>query len=494
MGGCTLLLSGFALMSGILLSPAVGGAGSERLGSSHIPAAVAQLAPAGNLPGAQRLNLAISLPLRNSEELDHFLQQLYDPASPDYRRYLTPEEFTQRFGPTKQDYQALMDFAKSNGLRVTTTHPNRLVLDVEGAVADIQKAFHLTLRVYRHPREAREFYAPDVEPSVDFGIPILRVSGLDNYALAHPNLQLRPVGAPATATPNSGSGPGGTYLGRDFRTAYLPGSLLIGTGQSVGLVEFDGFYANDITNYESQSRLPNVPLTVVPIAGGVGTPGSGNTVEVSLDIEMVISMAPNVSRIYVYEAPNSGTHWVDLLSRMANDNLSRQLSCSWGGGSPDPASEQIFKQMGAQGQSFFGASGDSDAFSGSIPFPTDSPNITQVGGTTLTTGTRSSYQSEAVWNWGLQPNGSYAGTGGGISTDNALPSYQQGVSMSANKGSTTMRNVPDVAFVADNVYVIYGNGKTETAGGTSCAAPLWAAFTALINQQAGPPGRPRSAS
>jgi uncharacterized repeat protein (TIGR01451 family) len=447
---------------------------------------VAQLAPAGNLPGAQGLNLAISLPLRNEQELDALLQQLYDPASPNYRRYLTPEQFTQRFGPTEQDYQALMDFAKSNGLAVTTMHPNRVVLDVEGAVTDIQKAFHLTLRVYRHPREAREFYAPDGEPSVDFGVPILHISGLDNYALPHPNLHERPAGLAANATPHTGSGPGGTYQGRDFRTAYLPGSLLNGTGQSVGLLEFDGFYGGDITNYESQTRLPNVPLTVVPINGGVGTPGSGVT-EVSLDIEMVISMAPGVSRIYVYEAPNPSP-WIDLLSRMANDNLSKQLSCSWGNGSADAAAEQIFKQMGAQGQSFFNATGDSDAFTGAVEFPSDSPNITQVGGTTLTTGTRAAYQSETVWNWGLY-NGSYSGSSGGISTFYTIPSYQRGISMSANQGSTTMRNIPDVALTADNVYVVSGNGSTTTVGGTSAAAPLWAGFTALINQRAAAVGQ-----
>ena len=468
-----------------LLLPA-GEADLQKLKSSHVPAALARLTSIGTLPAPQRLNLAISLPLRNEQELDALLQQLYDPASPNYRHYLTPAEFTQRFGPTQQDYQALMDFAKSNGLTVTVTHPNRVVLDVESAVADIQKAFHLTLRLYRHPREAREFYAPDVEPLVDFGIPILRVSGLDNYALPHPNLQVRPPDVATNINPNAGSGPGGSYQGRDFRTAYLPGFSPSGTGQSVGLLEFDGFYGIDITNYESQARLPNVPLTVVPINGGVGTLGSG-VIEVSLDIEMAISMAPGLSRIYVYEAPNSGGQWVDTLSRMANDNLSKQLSCSWGGGSPDPASEQIFMQMGAQGQSFFSASGDSDAFTGSINFPTDSPNITLVGGTTLTTGTRAAYQSETVWNRGFQsqpPPAGYVGSSGGISTYYPIPSYQKGISMSANQGSTTMRNIPDVGMVAENVYVFYGNGSTTFVGGTSCGAPLWAAFTALINQQA----------
>src|SRR5439155_5207537 len=298
----------------------------------------------------------------------------------------------------------------------------------------------------------------------------------------------------ANATPNAGTGPGGTYRGSDFRRAYVPGTTLTGAGQSVGLLQFDGFYTNDIAIYASQAMLPNVPLTVVPVNGGVSTPGSDNG-EVCLDIEMVMSMAPGVTNIYVYEAPNPSP-WVDLLSRMANDNLSRQLSCSWGEivpGRIDPTAEQIFQQMAAQGQSFFNASGDDDAFTGPIPFPSDSPNITQVGGTTLTTGAGATYASEMVWNWRIPnepPRAGYAGSSGGISTYYPIPSYQQGINMAANYGSTTMRNVPDVALTADNVYVVSNNGSTSTVGGTSAAAPLWAGFTALINQQAETAGLP----
>jgi uncharacterized repeat protein (TIGR01451 family) len=473
----------FALLLALGPAPAAPAAERQRVNGGHIPAAAARLAAVGKLPGSQRLSLAIGLPLRNQQELDTLLQQLYDPSSPNYRRYLTPEQFTERFGPTQKDYQALMDFAKSNGLAVTATHPNRVVLSVAADVTDIQRAFHLTMRVYRHPREERDFYAPDVEPSVAFGVPILRISGLDNYSLPHPNFKLRL----ANATPKSGTGPGGTYLGSDFRTAYVPGTELTGAGQSVGLLQFDGFYASDIASYASQAGLPDIPLTVVPIDGGVSTPGSNNG-EVCLDIEMVMSMAPGLTRIYVYEAPNPSP-WVDLLSRMANDNLSKQLSCSWGGGSPDATAEEIFKQMAAQGQSFFNATGDSDAFVGAIEFPSDSTNITQVGGTTLTTGTGATYTSETVWNWGLQGS-SYVGSSGGISTYYLIPDYQLGINMSANQGSTTMRNVPDVALTADNIYVVYNNGSTGTFGGTSCAAPLWAGFTALVNQQAGAAGRP----
>jgi uncharacterized repeat protein (TIGR01451 family) len=448
----------------------------------HIPAAVSKLTPLSLENSSDRLQLAIGLPLRNQDDLTNLLQQIYDPASPNFHRYLTPEEFTARFGPTEADYQAVIRYANQNGLIVTATHPNRVVVDVEAPVANIEKSFHVTMRNYQHPREARTFHAPDTEPTVDLAVPILHISGLDNYSLPHPKLKPRPSALTAKATPKWGSAPGGAYQGNDFRAAYSVGSLT-GAGQSVGLLQFDGYYPADITNYESQAGLPNVTLVNVPVRGGVNTPGSG-VGEVSLDIEMVMSMAPGISKIIVYEAPNPSP-WVDLLSRMANDNLAKQLSCSWGGGPPDPTSEQVFLQMALQGQTFFNASGDSDAFTGAIDFPSESTNITQVGGTTLTTtGPGGSYTSETAWNWGDDE-----GTSGGVSTTYAIPTYQQGINMTANLGSTTMRNIPDVALTADDVYVVYGNGSTGVFGGTSCAAPLWAGFMALVNQQAAMGGR-----
>jgi hypothetical protein len=458
-------------------------AGKRVLSGHHVPAATAKLTPVGKAPGTERLNLAIGLPLRNEAELDAFLQEVSDPASPDYRHYLTPEEFTARFGPTEKDYQALVQFAKAQGFKVTGKHANRLLLDVEGAVSDVEQTFNLKMRRYKHPTEDREFHAPDVEPTVDFSMPILHISGLDNYALPQPRVRVRPEGPIPNATPMSGSAPGGAFMGYDFRAAYVPGTSLTGAGQSVGLLQFDGFYQSDITAYESQTGLPDVPVTVIPVHGGVTLPGSG-AMEVSLDIEMAISMAPGLSQVYVYEAPNNNAYWVDLLSRMADDNLAKQLSCSWGGGSANASAEILFKQMGAQGQSFFNASGDSAAFTSGVPFPSDSTNITEVGGTTLTTGSGGVYGSETVWNWG---NGT--GSSGGVGSHYGIPGYQTGVSMAANQGSTTMRNIPDVALTGDNVYVLYGNGKTHTAGGTSCAAPLWAGFTALVNEQAAQLGR-----
>jgi uncharacterized repeat protein (TIGR01451 family) len=452
----------------------------------HIPEAAKRLTPIGRENSTDHLQLAIGLPLRNQDELTNLLQQMYDPASTNYHHYLTPEEFTARFGPTEADYQAVVQYARRNGFTVTTTHPNRLVLDVDASVGDIERTLHLEMRRFQHPTEARTFHAPSAEPTVDLAVPILHISGLDNYSLPHPNLRLRPAEV-ENAAPKAGSGPGGAYRGSDFRAAYSVGPLT-GIGQSVALLQFDGYYASDIATYESQAGISAVTLTNVAIDGGVSTPGSGVN-EVSLDIEMVVSMAPGVSRIIVYEAPNPSP-WVDLLSHMANDNIAKQIGCSWGGGGPDPSSEQIFLQFAAEGISFFNATGDSDAFTGAIPFPSDSTNITQVGGTTLTTtGPGGNYVSETAWNWGLV-KGSYVGSSGGVSTTYKIPPWQQGIDMTANLGSTTMRNTPDVAMTGDNVYVIYGNGTNGAVGGTSCAAPLWAAFTALINQQAAAGGRP----
>jgi hypothetical protein len=219
-----------------------------------------------------------------------------------------------------------------------------------------------------------------------------------------------------------------------------------------------------------------------------------------LDIELAIAMAPGLSGIVVFEAGPSGLQ-NDILNTMAASNQIKQLSCSWGwGGGPSTTTDNIFKEMAAQGQSFFVAVGDSDAFTvGSSSVngvdntsldhaPSSCPYITVVGGTTLsTTGPGGSWSSETTWNWGLD-DGSYVGTSGGVSSYYSIPAWQEGISMSANGGSTTYRNIPDVALTANNVYVAYGDGSSATFGGTSCATPLWAALVALMNEQAASTG------
>jgi subtilase family serine protease len=462
----------------------------------HVPRAALQLK--GVLPSTQELKLAIGLPLRDTNGLERFLTELYDPANPNYRHYLTPEQFADRFGPSESDYAAVMAFAKSNHLTLTHIHSGRMLLDVSGSVADIQKAFHIVLQTYSHPAEARDFYAPDMEPTVESNLPVLDVSGLNNYALPHPK-SLHPDTEAAGAIPRTGSAANGGYIGNDFRAAYFPGVTLSGSGQQLGLVEFDGYYSSDIASYETAAGIAAIPLQQVLLDGYNGTPttgaSSGNS-EVSLDIELAMAMAPGLSKIVVFEAGPNG-YPNDILNDMAASNQIKSFSCSWGwGGGPSGTTDNIFKKMAAQGQSFFNAAGDSDAFtSGSASAngvdnptlansPSSSPYITVVGGTTLTTaGPGGAWASETVWNWG-PTDGSDVGSSGGISSYYPIPAWQSDISMSANGGSTQYRNIPDVALTADNIFVNYGNGRTGSFGGTSCAAPLWAAVAALLNQQA----------
>jgi uncharacterized repeat protein (TIGR02543 family) len=456
----------------------------------HVPHALTrfQLKSIARLPATNRLNLVIGLPLRIRQVLTNLIDQIYDPAGPKYHRFLTPEQFTEMFGPSEEDYRTLVNFAKANHLAVTGTHSNRTLLDVQGAAADVERTFHVTLRVYQHPTENRTFFAPDTEPLLDLGVPLLHITGLDDYDQPRPNFRTLPLGVGGGPTPNSGSGPNGTYMGNDFRHAYAPGVSLTGVGQVVGLLELDGYDQSDITRYETQAGLPNVPLQNVRLDGFNGSPGTNNG-EVCLDIEMAISMAPGLSKVVVYEAPNGPSpYWLDILNEMIfptlGEPLAKQLSCSWT--LPDNTSaDQAYQQLIVQGQSFFQSSGDWGAYYHNIPQLSDSPYVTVVGGTTLSTGTGGAWQGETTWNSHYDATaGHFWASGGGVSEIYSFPSWQLGVANQLNQGSSTMRNAPDVSMVADGIWTTYNSGSQGKTGGTSAAAPLWACFMALVNQQA----------
>src|SRR5579871_3442285 len=174
-----LFLIGIAVSMGALRADAAALQSVHR----HRPAILSQLTPIGPLDKTRELNLAISLPLRNQAGLTQLLQEISDPKSPNYRHYLTPEQFTAQFGPTQNDYQAVLAFAKANGLTVTAQYANRMIVDVKGTVPVLEKALHVTMLSYQHPIENRTFFAPNADATLDLSVPVLGISGLDNYAL-----------------------------------------------------------------------------------------------------------------------------------------------------------------------------------------------------------------------------------------------------------------------------------------------------------------------
>ncbi|HZM10023.1 MAG TPA: protease pro-enzyme activation domain-containing protein [Candidatus Limnocylindrales bacterium] len=451
---------------------------------NHVRPAVSsgQAVPVGLLPSSQRLNLAIMLPVRDQGELTRFLDRLYDPSSPDYHQFLTVAQFTEQFGPTHQDYQAVIAFAKANGLTVTDTPANRLLVDVNGSVAQIEKTFHVGMKVYLHPTENRTFYSPDREPSLDLSVPVSHIAGLNNFSIPRSMLK-KGSAAQQNLTSNVGSGPGGAYLGSDMRAAYYGGTALTGTGQAVAMVEFDGYNMSDVTG-TFDGHTYTVPINNVLIDGASGG-SDGDDGEQVLDIVQAISMAPGLSQLRVYIAPittSIGVGDVDMFNKIATENIAKSISCSWGWNPADTAAnDPIFQEYAAQGQNLFVASGDSGAYTGSnatdSSFPAEDVYVVAVGATDLTTnGAGGPWQSEVAW----------ADSGGGPADNGfAIPSWQIGVADTANGGSNTIRNVPDVAAEGNFDNYLCDQGSCQGGwGGTSFAAPRWAGFLALVNQQA----------
>lgn len=500
-----------ACLALLLLSATSLPAAERQVLQGHVPAAVRvfNLNPVDRLPATNRLHLGISLPLRNNEALGKLLKGIYDPASPQFHQYVTPEQFNERFGPAEADYEAVIRFATANGFTVTHKTPGRSYLDVEAAVPDVEKALHVTLRRYQHPAEGRLFFAPDAEPSLDLEVPVLAISGLNDYEKPHPRIHLLPKGE---AMPKGGSyhdPKGGTlYMGADFIHAYASNVTADGSGQVVGLFEYDGFTPADITAYEETNNMPLIPVQQV-LLGSVtqNNPNNGDG-EPSLDIEMAIAMAPGLEKVVFYNGSDIDGILTEMADPTQGETRPRQLSSSWGS-DVDGGTSNCFARLAAQGQSYFYASGDSSAlpvdpngpggtYTNGASAADLEPYMTQVGGTALSmTGAGVAWQSEVVWGAsGPNPHGSpdFSGSSGGIQTTIPIPDYQKPVNMSAVGGSTTQRNVPDVAMPGIYVLDIFTdtNGVQNYAGvvGTSAAAPLWAGFAARANQQAKEQGKP----
>ena len=439
----------------------------------------------GRLPPEQTLQLTLVLPLRNQAALTALLGRLYDPSSPDYRHFLSVAEFTEQFGPTSSDYQAVADFAQANGFTVTGTPANRLIVPISGSVEQINAAFHVSMNVYRHPTEDRTFFSPDREPSLNLSVAVKHIAGLNNFSIPHPTVIKATDGQALPLV--TGSGPGGNYLASDMRAAYYGGTTLTGTGQVVGLLEFGGYNLSEVNStFSTAGQSYNVPVNNELIDGAIAGPGSNSDAEQVLDIVQAIGMAPGLSQVLVYIGNDAeGVDDANVLNAMATDNIAKQISVSWGWVPDDPSTDDVFfQEFEAQGQTVFVASGDEGAYDAAIIpyfYPAEDEYVTAVGGTHLNTnGAGGSWASETAWN-------SYgAGSGGGISPDDIpIASWQSGVANSSNGGSATLRNVPDVAMEGDfDNYLCANNYCDGGWAGTSFAAPRWAGFMALVNQQA----------
>ena len=444
----------------------------------------------GRLPSNQVLQLNLVLPLRDPSGLKSFLKDLYNPASPSYRQFLTPQQFTARFGPTQDQYDTVLRFATTYGFQVVGGSRDAMDVEVKGSVANIEAAFHVNMRTYKHPTESRDFYSPDTEPTMDLPFNLWHISGLNNYSIPHPMFVskndyaaahgIQPDQVVSHAT--TGSGPSASFLGSDMRAAYYGGTALNGSGQNLGLLEY---YGTDLADLNTYYTNVHQTLGITPVL--LSTDGTSTScvyhrcddTEQTLDMTQALGMAPGLKSLVMYVG---STDTAIIGAMTTHSPLPTTIGCSWGWTPADPTTlDPYFEKMSAQGQNFFAASGDKSTWSSTNEaWPADDAYVVSVGGTDLITASAAGpWKSETAW----------VDSGGGISPDGiAIPTWQQlgGVINSSNKGSTTLRNGPDVSANANFTFYVCADQKACTAnsyGGTSFAAPMWAGYIALVNQQ-----------
>jgi subtilase family serine protease len=451
----------------------------------------------GRMSANQSLQLNVVLAVRDEGGLENFLREIYDPSSPSYRHFLTVEQFTQRFGPSQEDYDAVVRFAEENGFTVVGGSRDAMDVQLKGSVATIENAFHVTMGLYHDPLQNRGFYAPDREPTVDLPFQLWHISGLDNYSIPRPELVRR---APEIKPPaTTGSCPQQSFCGSDMRAAYYEGTSLTGKGQNIGLLEFKGYDIHDLNAYYKNAKQKRTAAIK-----GISTDGTPlkclysencDDGEQILDMTQSLGMAPGVTAVYVYVGSSDTAI---LGSMVSHKPLPLQLSASWAWfPDVDPKTDNpYFKRMAAQGQSFFKGAGDLGGWQYYyVCWPCDDPYVTSVGGTDLTTkGPGKGWASETVWCYQI---GVGCGGGGVSPYYFPIPEWQKlkGVITKANEGSTYYRNGPDVSANANFTFYTcddqghdpyYGGHEcgANIYGGVSFATPMWAGYLALANEQA----------
>jgi hypothetical protein len=526
---CLFLLgTGITISYSLLERPAGARANTLVTLPGHVPALIKKSQLLGPTDPMTSITLMIGLRARNQAGLQAYVDSISRRSSATGRHYLTPAQVTTAFSPLPASQNDIISYMQQMGFTETATFKHHLLIGFQGTIGQAEQAFHIQINNYRSPTGS-EFYAPSSEPGVPaaLGSIIQSVSGLDTVAhFTHP-----PMLSPKQITSSKLASQVTTCIQPTSSSWFNTPSIITGAynitglynqgfhgeGQTVGLFELDDYSANDIHAYTSCYGGASVPISRILVNGGAGSgPGSG-AIEVELDMELVLSTDPRLASLRVYEAPNSAAGVLAEWSRIVSDGVP-VVSTSWG--LCEAHITQSFAQQentlllvaAAQGQSVFAASGD-DGSQGcmdrnyGVDDPAAQPYITGVGGTSLTASMNPQgigiYNGEVVWNDGTFQNSARA-SGGGISMYWTMPSWQHAfgvpssdssaVPCAADTGNTgqNCREVPDVALSAAPVdgYIIYCTvGSTclgqswLTVGGTSAAAPMWAAMIALANEK-----------
>ncbi len=436
------------------------------------------------------IEVTVGLKLKNVDELKKLLADLGDPASSQFRRYLRPDEFTSRFCPTQEEYDQVIAYLKSCSLIIVEMPSNRRLITLRGTIAQIKKAFDVHMNIYYRQGVQRLCNAENPTiPACLSGI-VESIMGLNGFARFQSLFKnyYRPWTVSDDDKP-SGFSPAQIATAYDFPNSNNKklGTVYSGKHVTIAIASAENYDMADVQAFWRQFGIDRSGATIEKIC--VGNENKKLNVETTLDLQQISSQA-SCANILMYLASDSeDSSFARVFNRIVCDNRADIISYSWGlsEDQSDPASmknfQTIYMQASAQGIPVFCASGDDGAYDSRdkkkkellvVDYPSSDPYVVAVGGTHLSLDDAGKRTGEQAW----------TGSGGGISSVWDRPAWQRTAALPAGDKRVTA----DVALFADPWlgYAMYFQGKWQAlAGGTSFAAPNWAAFWALTEEACG---------
>jgi subtilase family serine protease len=468
----------------------------------------------------ERMILTLRLNSKKQAELDKLLAELHDPASPNFHRWLTPEQFRERFAADPGDITVITGWLKSHGFTVAEVARGGAWINFSGSARNVERAFHMPIHTYFV--NGRTHHANAQNPAIPRGLSdvVAGIVTLHDFPRKMMNGGARPV-TQARISPDYTAGSTHYLSPFDFATIYNVNALynmgIDGSGQSIAIVGRTHPSASNWSTFRSMMGLPANPPQVIVNGPDPGDLGAAENAEADLDVEWSGAVAKNAAIKFVVSKSTYATDGVDLSAQyIVDNNLAPVMSTSFGACESDLGVAEnnfyrnLWQQAAAQGITSFVSSGDSGAAGcdpGSAATGTglgvnglaSTPYNIAVGGTQFNEGAVSywnttngpgyssavSYIPEIAWN----ESGSVAGgsglwaTGGGSSSRYARPAWQAAPGVPANG----QRTVPDVSLsaAAHVAYLVQTQGALYAINGTSASSPAFAGLMALVSQKTG---------